>query len=310
MKTEENQKTRFTALIATGIIAFFFLGSTTLLYFDNSDLKEENNKITKQVETLSSVKEQLQAELKAIDYELSKYKGKNEELDHLLNAAYKDLKEKKKRINKLLKQNASLPKLKNEAESLRKLRDNHLNKIAEMEFKIASLTDENSHLKSDNERLKHELEELNNNFMVLERKVELASVLKVDNVFATSERKSKSGKYSKVSNSKKTDRLVINFELSENRVADKEEKNIYIRIIDPSGNVLPAAVSEKKGSFTNSDGNIELPYSVSTVVDYNNDKIKSSVIYNTAGLDLKDGLYTLEFYCEGYFCGASKYKLK
>lgn len=304
MKTEENKKTRLTALLATGAVGLFFLGSSAFLYVDNNDLKEENRIAAQQVETLSSVKEKLQADLKAIDAELSQYKGKNEELDNLLKGAYKDLKERKTRINKLLKQNASLENFKKEAKALRKLKDTHLAKMKEMEQKLAKLSDENNELKNDNERLQSELQTLSSNYMVLERKVEIASILKVDNVLASTEKKARNGKYSKTNSPKKADRLVINFELSENRVAEQGEKNIYIRIIDPSGKVLPG------GSFSNEDGNIEIPYSVAKAVNYDNKQIKSSAVYEIGNMDLKAGEYTLEFYCEGYFCGASKYKLK
>jgi len=304
MKTEENNKTRLTALVATGVLGLFFLGSSAFLYVDNNDLKEENRIATEQVETLSSVKEQLQAELKEIDAELSKYKGKNEELDNLLKGAQRDLQERKKKINKLLKQNASLEKFKKEAKALRKLKETHLTKMKDMEQKLAMLSEENNDLKEDKERLQVELQTLSNNYMVLERKVEIASILKVDNVLAATEKKAKNGKYSKTNSPKKADRLTIDFELSENRVADKGEKTIYIRIIDPSGKVLQG------GTFTNEDGNIEIPYSVQKVVNYDNDKIKSNAVYEVGNQDLKAGEYTLEFYCEGHFCGASKYKLK
>jgi len=309
MKTEENKKNRVTALIATGVIGTFFVGSSAFLYVDNNHLKEENKVQTEQVENLSHVKATLQADLQKIDAELAQYKGKNQELDNLLNTAYKDLEQRKVRINKLLKQNASLPKLKKEAAKLRKLEKNYLARIDKMQEKINMLSEENSYLKNDNQKLKTELQELNNNYMLLERKVEIASVLKVDKVLALAEKKSRKGKFSKVSSSKKTDRLIINFDLSENKVADAGEKSIYIRIIDPAGNVL-AAPSKEKGFFSNPDGNIELPYSIQKKVDYNNKEIKTSAIYEIGQQELKSGTYTLEFYCEGYFCGASKYHLR
>jgi hypothetical protein len=287
----------------------FFLGSTAFLYVDNNDLKDENKMAAQQVETLSSVRDQLQNDLKSIDVELSKFKGKTEELDYQLADAQRDLKAKKKKIEKLLKQNASMEKLKKEAKSLRKLKDSYTKQVEELQKRNGLLTAENSDLKNDNERLKSELQTISNNYMVLERKVEIASILKVDNVLASAEKKSKKGNYSKASGPKKTDRFMINFELSENRVADQGNKELHIRIIDPSGNVLPASANEK-GSFSNADGNMDLPYTIKKAIDYNNQKIKSSVSYETSNLDLKEGTYTLEFYCEGYFCGASKYNLK
>jgi hypothetical protein len=309
MTTEENKKTRFAALLTTGAVGLFFLGSSAFLYVDNNDLKEENKIATQQVETLSSVRDQLQSDLKSIDAELSKYKGRSEELDYQLLEAQKDLKAKKKKIQKLLKQNASIEKLKKEAKSLRKLKDTYTAQVEELQRKNGLLSNENKDLKNDNERLKSELQTISNNYMVLERKVEIASILKVDNVLASAEKKTKKGSYSKASGPKKTDRFMINFELSENRVADQGNKDLHIRIIDPSGNVLPASGSEK-GSFSNADGNMDLPYSVKKTIDYNNQKIKSSVTYETSNIELKEGTYTLEFYCEGYFCGASKYSLK
>lgn len=309
MNTKEEKKTRLTALIATGVIGTFFLGSTTFFYVDNKNLKEENKVKTEQVESLSAIKQKLDKDIQSLDQEIASQKGRNQELDQLLASAKADLEKRKAKINKLSKQNASLSKFKREAEELRKAKASYLAQIEDLSRKLNLLSEENSGLKNDNKKLKEELEALNANYLILERKVEMASILKVEKVFAVSEKKLKSGKYAKVSNNTKADRFNISFELAENRVSDAEEKNIYIRIIDPSGKVLPAA-SNERGFFSNNEGNIELPYSVSKKVSYNNDKIKDRVIYEIGKQDLKEGNYVIEFYCDGYFCGASGYKLK
>jgi hypothetical protein len=308
MENNQNKRTRLSALVATGVVGVFLLGGSTKLYFDNNQLSEQNKVIIDQMETLSSVKSKLENDLKAIDAELSKFKGKNEELDGLLKSAYNELNAKKKKIQKLIRQNASLEKFKKEAESLKKMKNFYLTKIADLEQQNALLSDENRDLKKANEELRNDFEILNSNYMILERKVEAASVLKVDQVLASAEKKTKSGKYAK-SGSKKMDRISIEFELSENKVTDAGEKNIYIRIVDPKGNVLPAPASEK-GYFQNSDQNLEINYSVSKAVNYSNKNMKAKAFYEVGNKELSEGDYTLEFYCEGHFCGASKYKLK
>jgi myosin heavy subunit len=309
MDTQQEKKTRFTALVATGVIGAFLLGSTTFFYVDNKNLQEENKVIAEQVESLTTVKQKLELDIQMLDQEIAKHKGKNKELDQMLVAAKADLEKRKQKISKLTKQNASLSKYKKEAKELRKAKTGFLSRLDELNKKYNLLSEENNMLRNDNAKLKSELEELNANYMLLERKVEIASILKVDKVFATSEKKTKNGKYTKVSGHKKADRFLVSFDLSENRVSEPGDKNIYIRIIDPAGNVLPAPSSER-GYFTNNDGNIELPYSAMKTVNYSNKGIKDLAIYEIGKQELKEGNYTIEFYCDGYFCGASGYKLK
>lgn len=291
------------------MLGLFFLGSTTFYYVDNKNLQKENKAISEQAETLTLVKQKLEKDIQALDQEITKHKGKNQELDQLLTTAKKDLEERKAKINKLTKQNASLSKFKREAEELRKAKVSYMSQIEDLTRKLNLLSEENSSLKNDNKKLKAALEYLQNNYLLLERKVEIASILKVDKVIAVSEKRLRNGKFFKVSGHKKADRFVIAFELSENRVADAGEKNIYIRIIDPAGNVLPAS-SNEQGYFTNKDGNIEMPYSLVKPVSYNNKVIRDKAIYEIGKQELKEGNYTIEFYCEGHFCGASRYKLK
>lgn len=309
MHTEENKKIRLTALLATGVIGTFLLGSSTFLYIDNHDLRKDIKVKKEQIETLSSAIAKLQTELHDMEAGLSRLRGKNQELDNLLASADKELEERKDKINKLIRQNASLSKFRKEAEELRKLKQVYLVRIDNLEKKVEELTAENSSLRDDNQRLMSELESVRNNYIIMERKVEIASILKVVKVEAVAEKKVRSGKYSKVSSSKKADRIEINFELSENRAAEAGAKTVYLRILDPTGKVLSAPASEK-GFFTNHDGNLELPYSLKKEINYNNQKIKTKAIYEVGNQDLQDGAYTIEFFCEGYFCGASKYILK
>lgn len=309
MKFQENKKNQFVALGTTAAIMVGLLFGSTYMYVDNKSLRETNRQTKEQLDSMSGLKASLENDLKTIDMELNRSKGKNKELDEFIASQNAELELRKVRIEKLVKENASLAKLKKEVEELKAFRTKNLAQVRALEAEIETLSKENAFLKNDNLKLRETLLALEGQNLLLGRKVEIASALRVENVLAGAFRQSKSGKLSKSENSKKMDRIVITFDMLENKIAEHGEKNIYVRILDPKGKTLPAPATEA-GNFSNLDNNVTLPYSMMKALDYKGTKQRMNMVYEMKGVEFEKGTYNVEFYCDGYYCGSSKIRLK
>ncbi|MFN3403854.1 MAG: hypothetical protein ACK40G_07145 [Cytophagaceae bacterium] len=308
MKFYENKKNQVVAMASTGAIMVSLFFGSGYLYVNNNDLKKDIQEKQSQVSSLTDTKTKLETEVKTIGTELTGFKGKNAELDKLLTEANSELEKKRVRIEKLMKENASLSKVKKEVEELKKMKVQYAAQVRNLESRISELSRENEYLKSDNEKLKLAFNDLSNKNSELQKKVEIASVLRVENVLVAGMKKTKKA-FVPVTKSSKTERVNMSFDLVENKVADIGPKNIYIRILDPKGKTLPSPSTES-GNFSNLDNNINLPYTALEVVEYNKTKKRVTVNYDVKGAAFEKGTYKVEFYCDGYFCGSSQLKLK
>lgn len=292
--------------IALAVTASMMLGGSGYLYYDNNQIKELNESQKVELNVLSEAKSNLQNEVALMQEQLEHYKGKNRELDNMVTSAAKEIAEKEHKIKKLIASNASLKKIQSEFYTLRKTNEKNIKRMKELEEKLSALSLENQSLRSDNAELKEKLSELEERNLYLERKVSVASALKVENASVLGEKKAKNGSYAKT-NLKKADRFLVTFDVLENKVTEPGEKIIYIRVVDPQGNLVK---NYESGNFTNADENMEMSYTQKLLVDYGNAKQTINVPVMLNGQQHAKGNYQIEFYCEGNFCGIKKVKLK
>jgi myosin heavy subunit len=304
---KEEKKNKFTAMAVTAGIMCTLLFGDIFFFSKNRSLTAENSIQIARVDSITNLKNMLAQNVQEITNELSDFKGKNEELDKLLVSANKSIEAKEIKIIKLINQNASLKKIQKELKSLRALKNKTLARINDLEKQNQNLTKENELLKSDNAELHQLVENLQSENQELERKVDIASVLKVQNISVVTEKKTKSGKYSKSTRSKSTDRFLVSFDLVENKVTEKGPKKLYIKITDPKGIMIETASS---GFFSNPGDNISTPYSKMETVEYNNSEQKVTIPIEFERPDHVKGSYKIDFFCEGYFCGTKKVILK
>jgi hypothetical protein len=293
-------------LIALAVSASLLFGGSGYLYYDNVQIKDLNQKQRIELNALDLAKGKLQNEIRLMKEQLENFKGKNKELDNLVASANKEIIVKEQKIKRLIADNASLKRVQSEVYELRKVNEKYLSRIKELEEKLLALSGENQNLKTNNSLLKERLAELEERNEFLERKVSLASVLRVENVLVLGEKKGKIGRYLK-SNLKKADRLLVTCDVVENKVTEAGEKTIYVNVTDSKGNLIQ---NSESGIFLNSDENVEMSYTQKFVVNYNNDKQKLIIPIELNGKELDKGNYSVEFFCEGHFCGLKKLKLK
>ena len=173
-----------------------------------------------------------------------------------------------------LKANVSLiSKLKSQMTSLKKERNNLLNLVTAFEVENQDLKDKtnliNKKLASQTSYLQV-LKEKNATLTETLKKVEALSLLNI-NVETLKTNSSKSVILTKKAN--QVDHLEVCFTLDKNEFAPKGNKNLYVQILDPKGNVLA-----DKGSINFDD--TSLVYSGKTKVYYSNKTIDVCIKMN------------------------------
>ena len=101
-----------------------------------------------------------------------------------------------------------------------------------------------------------------------------------------------------------TDKLRVNFSIVNNPLAEKGIHTIFLRVIDPSGNLV---ISNNGGIFISDDE--ELQYSYKTAIEFANDG-RSYTIDWADGRTYQKGVYTIILYADGYTIGKGSLSLR
>jgi hypothetical protein len=113
-----------------------------------------------------------------------------------------------------------------------------------------------------------------------------------------------SGKETLATRANTTDKLRINFSIVNNPLGAKRLYNIYLRVVDPSGNLI---VSNNSEMFNTEDE--ELQYTYKSAIEFSNDGRTYTVDWANNG-NFQKGNYTVILYSDGYSMGKSSLALK
>ncbi|GAA4781927.1 hypothetical protein GCM10023231_06920 [Olivibacter ginsenosidimutans] len=256
--------------------------------------------------TVLSEKTQMETELDRIEVELDRVTKQNVELTESLRAAQDNARIKIEELRtKLTQQQLSRAELVNAQKEIAQLRTT----VSRYTKDIEKLKNENALLISERDRLKEsagnanrkadELEAINSE---LEQKVALATALKLSSININAVREKRHGEESIETKAKKTDKLRIDFNIADNPLAKKAIYDVYIRVIEPNGNLLIA-----DNNIFEVDG-VEMQYTDKTGIEFSNDgKLYS---YEWQGPeDFKSGSYTVMLYTNKGLMGKGTIRL-
>ncbi len=181
--------------------------------------------------------------------------------------------------------------------------------IAKMKADVDSKDQELATLRAQNDTLKTNIVVLNKEKSTmtdtiaalntkkteLQEKVEIASILRAENVKVTVINPKGKEVDKEEFKAKVVDKLRIEFNLGDNRVARKDKKKLYLRLVQPDASVLYDLATG--GGFFNSEGK-EIPFTLKQEVDFDNSKQKVSFVY-VKGSPYKIGKHTIEVYHDG-----------
>ncbi|NQW26546.1 MAG: chromosome segregation protein SMC [Flammeovirgaceae bacterium] len=300
---EEHQhpsETKRNLLIAIVIIAM--IGGIIVLYLDYRD--SENDKIIQEQELtrayleLDSISNELDKRILTI----SKLGGK---IDTLISIKDQLEAEKKLFLNTEKIRKLTIRDLKDKVEGYRQLlviKDEEINQLTIINDKLIS---ENNELKTESQVLNKSLNNIKTEKKDLEEKVTLLSRLKIEKfqVFAIDLKgKERSNEF----RNRQIDQLKITFVLGENKVAPITGKKMWIRIVDPNSNVL---FDLTKGSGTFMFDGRELFFTEKKEILYDRSQ-QTVIVYYQKGSEFPLGSYNVEIYTDDYVVGSGTFIVK
>jgi myosin heavy subunit len=321
--TMNKQRTIFivTIIVLIGVIGF--------LLINNNQKSKQVEEQTVVIEETEKLKSDLEKQYYEALSELESQRGTNEELNALIERQKEELKQQKNQIGQLLNSRADLNKARQQMADLKSNVDRYLAEIKDLKELNDILNSENQSLQTKTTQLSAEVEKektekqelatersilsnekekLEKNNSLLSKKVNKASVLNASNIVVTGLQVKSSGKERKKSRAGSVDRLKVCFVVAENNIADSGYERYYIRIVAPGGFTL-GTESDGSGSFSSSDDNTSIRYTLIKEFDYNNNKQDICVNWDQDN-DFQKGEYKIEIYNKGYLAGSSTFKLK
>lgn len=189
-------------------------------------------------------------------------------------------------IKKVRDRNYSVSKLKKETETLRKIMQGYV-------VTIDSLNQANIALQMERDAMAQQVSEVTERNDVLERKqddmeqiIEAGRVLQAMDLTPMAIRITSTGSQRETSRAKRTEMIKTCFTLLENRIAEKGERNLFLEVVDPNGQLMSpgdrAPVAMESGVFA----------SASRTLDYVGERMEACIFF-TAAAPFVEGVYTV-----------------
>lgn len=288
---------------------YFFLIALAVLIATNVYYFIEYKNLGNKVELLGSEKYQLEAEVDRIEAELNRLIQDNPLISNALmdnqNEARAQIANLRYRLTAGNVSDQEIEVVRFEVQNLRYLVD-------EYDTNIDKLKKENQKLSLDRDKLRHsinsaneQLNQLNDENLILQGKIETASSLKISgmNINAIQLRSRERERIE--TRAKRIDLFRIDFNIVENPLATKGPHDLYLRIMDPNGNLLTV----DKGTFEANGKNMQ--YTYKTTIDFTNDGKQYSIDWKPQEeSSFQKGVYTLVLYSDNHTMGRGSITLK
>jgi len=293
---QENNKSsnNLILIIALTVLLFGLIGYT---FYNNNDHKEA-------VKFLQDEKEQIIGNLTAMEEKYDIAIAQNTSLSDSLTGeknriiAFKDSVRDLKKIN-----SRTLSRYRGQLSKLKAINESLIEEVDSLRLQNNLLTEEKDSIDVQLKIQTNYNDTLVAQNMELAKKVEIGGAIDVENVKITAMKMRSNGKYTETNKAQKTDAFKVEFQLLENEIAAPGDKEAYIVLKNPKGQVINA-----KGTFMLKDGN-ELKYTDQTIVNYENADLKVVMMVDRKGEKFEKGIYNIQVYVDGVLAGRTKAEL-
>ena len=279
------------ALLATDVYLYLQKNkSDTRIVYQNDErtrLQTELDSLEAQIETVNTGKAKLSAEMQT----------KTDSLESKIKVLRKELAKGK------LTQ-AELEQAQENIKQLRYFVTNYTAQLEEQKKQISSLTTERDTLKTSLVTAKKTDSSLAKQNQDLGDKVKVGSAIKLATSDVVAYKIRGSGKEVDTKRSSVAKKIKINFTVATNDIAEKGMHDIYVRVIDPTGNLITTTEST---NFT--ADRQDLQYTYKTSIDYKNDGSPYTIDWVNPSAFQKGG-YTVILYADGFTMGKTSFELK
>ena len=285
-------------LIPTIIVVLILAGATAYLFINLNKQKEEN----------AAIKELAEIDKKEMENEYQQFAQQYSEMKTQINndSIVAQLTAEQEKTQKLLDElrrvkstdAREITRLKKELATVRAVIRSYVMEIDSLNKVNANLTQENTRVKGQYEAATRQIEGLSTEKRSLSEKVAIAAQLDATGISLVA--KNKRGK--STDQIEKATTLQVSFNITRNVTAASGVKDIYVRIMSPTGNLLNGA-----GSF--SYENRTLQYSMKRSVEYNGEETPVSLFWNVSQA-LVAGTYQVSIFADGNMIGSRSFAFK
>lgn len=234
------------------------------------------------------------------------YDNMSKEYTSLEDLFTKEKEKVEKLIKKLKKESGNVDVYKKQVETLKlQLRD-YLSQIQVLQARNQDLNEENLNIKTSLDSAKFQNIELSGRNEELFSKVQMGSKLVAYEIFSDGIRMRSSGKEIPTKKAKRVEQIRTCFLLSENTIADKGGKTIYLRIAEPGGRILTKGTDD---SFMFVFEGEKIAYSLKQQINYENKSMDLCMYFDKVS-DLKSGMYYVDIFVDDYQIGKTSFILE
>lgn len=282
------------------IVITALLGVNAYLYFKD---KEQSSRFV----TVSTEKERLNLEVEKIEAELDKVNLFNVNLNTKLESEEKLARQKIAELKVSLQKGkltqGDLDNAQNQIKDLREFVKNYNDQVSRLEKENSYLKTERDSLKTSVNKYSEKAENLENENKNLSAKVKIGAALKAGNISIAAYKVKSSGKNILVTRASTANKFTINFSIIANPLAEKNYHKVYLRILDPAGNLIA-----DESNLFEIDGQ-QMQYSKAIEFAYNDDETAYKIEW-TNPKEFMEGTYAIILYADGYVMGKSEIKLR
>jgi predicted RNase H-like nuclease (RuvC/YqgF family) len=286
------------------VVILLLLGAIGYLVFNGQQKQEVLAKQTERIQSDSIKIEQKVKELEEFKAKYQELYDKNTALGIESDSLKTKIAELEKDIKSLRRDKANYDRVVAKNQNLQRdftaaktLNDSLQAQITSLKLEAENL----SRLNREKDDTLNVLREKNKDFA---QKVALASLLHAENVkIAVFSHKGKEEKFVPIYKAKSVGKIKVTFNIADNPVAKHEDKEIFFRIVEPSG----STIFEGDKIFM-VDGK-EAFYTDKQTINFNNTKQQVTFLYNK-GSNYKPGKYNIELFAEGHKIGETVLSLK
>jgi hypothetical protein len=264
---------------------------TKIIYQDDerNRLKIELDSLEAQIEQVNTGKAKMTAAMRA----------KNDSLESKIKVLRVQLAK-----GKLTK--AELAKAQEDVKQLRYFVTKYTADIEELKKQNTSLSNERDTLKTTLAASAAKNTDLTKQNQDLDSKVKVASVLKLAQANVVAYKIKGSGKEVDVTRANPAKKIKINFTVAENSIAEKRMHDVYVRILDPTGNLI----TDPKDAGTFQSEGQDLQYTYKTSIDFKDDGSGYTIDWVNPAPPFVKGTYQVLLYADGGKMGSTTFSLK
>jgi len=290
------------AAVAIALLSIVVIIQSIKIWLDYKEKVEVRAELTTteaELDVTMKRLDEIRVELEDKIAQIEKLGGNVEDLQKAKAEVESELRSARKRFGK------DISELKDRVEGYEELLNLKDTEIEKLKATNKELFTENKTLKTRQNKLGDSINRLAQSKEELAGKVAIASQLKAENVVVASVT-SKGKEHDSPFRSRQLEKLKVEFNIAENKVAPIEGKTIVVRVTDENGQPI---FDVARGSGTFQLNGREEFYTSGQEILFDNTKQKLTFMYEK-GSAYASGVYNVEIYTDGYLMGRAQFTVR